>query len=153
MNVNLKIKRRTKRKTQDLLLFSLGIKHGAISEAATISIPYLFHIRKKWGYKCKLIRNYLIQLIEKMSLNSPFNINDFMFLIFDSGQGDADIIFIFGSNQGFPTDYFQIYTIHAQIKKCIPLAFALCSQTKPKELILTYPEKLSNTWQNLLPTF
>ena len=47
VNVSLKIKRRTKKKTQDLLLFSLGIKHGVISEAATISIPYLFHIRKK----------------------------------------------------------------------------------------------------------
>ena len=66
------------------------------------------------------------------------------FLIFDSGQGDADRIFIFGTNQSLqllsqsqnwfgdgtfkvcPQIFFQIYTIHAQINgRILPCIYAL----------------------------
>ena len=91
--------------------------------------------------------------------------------IFDSGQNDADRIFIFGTNQclqllsqsqnwfGDGTfkvcpRYFFKYTLFTfKLTDVYSRAFRLCSQTKPKELIPDYSEKLNNMWQTLLPIF
>ena len=73
------------------------------SEAATINLPALYHIR----------RNIRLQRQANQQLPSPANREDIpelplqyqrsyaneQFFIFDSGQGDADRIFIFGWNK------------------------------------------------------
>ena len=110
-----------------------------MSEAAAINLPALHHIR----------RNIRLQRQANQQLPNPANRDDVpelplkyqrswaieQFLIFESGQGDADRIFIFGTDQSLqllsqsqnwfgdgtfkvcPQMFFQIYTIHAQISE------------------------------------
>ena len=138
-----------------------------MSEAAAINLPALHHIR----------RNIRLQRQANQQLPNPANRDNVpelplkyqrscpieQFLIFDSGQGDADRIFIFGTDQSLqllsqsqnwfgdgtfkvcPQMFFQIYTIHACSPNVCSPTFTLCSQTKPKGLKPDYSEKLNNT--------
>ena len=88
--------------TQDPAQVILGIELEGISEAAAINVPVLRHVR----------RNIRLQRQANQQLPIPANREDVpelplqyqrsyaneQFLIFDSGQGDADRIFIFGTN-------------------------------------------------------
>ena len=89
------------------------------------------------------------------------------FLIFDSGQGDADRIFIFGTNQSLQLlsqsqnwfgdgtfkvclqIFFQIYTIHAHINGRILRCIYVLLPNKTEE---TYT-RLFREVQTLLPIF
>ena len=145
--VRANIKRRAT-ETQNPAQVILRRELGGISEAAAINLPALHHIR----------RNIRLQKQSNQQLPSPANREDVpelplqyqrsyaneQFLIFDSGQGDADRIFIFGTNQSLqllsqsqnwfgdgtfkvcPQIFFQIYTIHAQINgRILPCIYAL----------------------------
>ena len=145
--VRANVKRRAT-ETQDPVQVILGRELGGISEAAAINLPALHHIR----------RNIRLQRQANQQLPIPANREDVpelplqyqrsyaneQFLIFDSGQGDADRIFIFGTNQSLqllsqsqnwfgdgtfkvcPQIFFQIYTIHAQINwRILPCIYAL----------------------------
>ena len=122
-----------------------------------------------------LISNYQIQLIEKMSLNSPININnltpmdsflystvDKVMLIGFSSLKQTKFSNYFHSHKTglvmkllrFVPRYFCRYTLftHKLTDVFFPV-FTLRSQKKPKELIPDHSEKLNNTWQTLLRIF
>ena len=102
VKVRANIKRRAT-ETQDPAQVVLGRELGGISEAGAINLPALHHIR----------RNIWFQWQVNQQLRNPANREDVpelpieyqqswaneQFLIFDSGQGDADRIFIFRTNQ------------------------------------------------------
>ena len=102
VKVRANIKRRAT-ETQDPSQVVLGRELGGISEAGAINLPALHHIR----------RNIWFQRAVNQQLPNPANREDVpelpieyqqswaneQFLIFDSGQGDADRIFIFRTNQ------------------------------------------------------
>ena len=140
-----------------------------MSEAAAINLPTLHLIRK----------NIRLQRQVNQQLPIPANREDVpelqrqlqyqrsyaneQFLIFDSGQGDADRIFIFGTNQSlqllsvtktglvmellrFVPRYFFRYTLFTpKLTDAFSPAFTLCSQKKLKKLIPDYSEKLNST--------
>ena len=99
--VRANIKRRAT-ETQDPAQVILGRELGGISEAAAINFPVLHHIR----------RNIRLQRQANQQLPSPANREDVpelslqyqrsyayeQCLVFDSGQDDADRIFIFGKS-------------------------------------------------------
>ena len=172
--VRANIKRRAT-ETQDPAQVLLGRVLGEISKIAAINLPALHHIR----------RNIRLQRQVNQQVRTPAKREDApesllkyqrsyaneQFLIFDCGQGDADSIFIFGTNQSlqllshpqnwfgdgtfrFAPRYFFRYTLFMhKLTDVFPPAFTLCSQTKPKKLIPDYSEKLNNTWQTLVPIF
>ena len=134
--------------TQVLAQVILEIKLGGISEAGAINLPALHHIR----------RNIRLQRLANQQLPIPADRKDFLelplqyarshaneqFLMFDSGQGDTNRIFIFGPNQSLqlllqsqnwfvdgtlkvcPQIFFQVYTNYAQINgRILPCIYAL----------------------------
>ena len=108
------------------------------SEAAAINFPVLHHIRKIIRLQRQANKQLLSPAkredVPELSLQYQRSYANEQCLIFDSGQSDADRIFIFGTNQSLdllsqsqnwfgdgtfkvrPQIFFQIYTFHAQIK-------------------------------------
>ena len=134
--VRANIKRRAT-ETQDPAQVILGIELGGISEAAAINLPALHHIRRNIRLQRQVNQQLPIPAnredVPELPLQYQRSYANEQFLIFDSGQGDADRISIFGTNQSLqllsqsqnwfgdgtfkvcPQIFFQIYTIHAQI--------------------------------------
>ena len=118
-------------------------------EAAAINLPALRHIRKNIRLQRQANQQLPIAAnredVPELPLQYERSYSNEQFLIFDSGQGDADRTFIFGTNQSLqllsqsqnwfgdgtfndccPQMFLQIYTIHAQINgRILPCICAL----------------------------
>ena len=96
-----KYKRRAT-ETQGPAQVILGIELGGISEVAAIILPALHHIRRNIRLQRQANQQLPIQAnreyVPKLSIQYQRSYANEQFLIFDSGQGDADRIFIFGTN-------------------------------------------------------
>ena len=146
--------------TQDPAQVTLGRELGRISDAAVIDLPALCHIRRN----IQLQEQAYLQLpnpadrkdVPELRLEYQQSCNNEQFVITFLGQGDADRIFIFGTNQSlqlwqwktgslmkflrFVWRYFFRYTL-IMYKLTV---FMLCSQTKQKGFILDYSEKYNS---------
>ena len=132
--VRANIKRRAT-ETQDPAQVILGIELGGISEAAAINLPALHHITRNIRLQRQVNQQLPILAnrdVPELPLRYQRSYANEQFLIFDSGQGDADRIFIFGTNQSLqlllqsqnwfvdgtfkvcPQIFFQIYTIYSR---------------------------------------
>ena len=136
--VRANIKRRAT-ETQDPAQVILGIELGGISEAAAINLPALHHIRRNIRLQRQVNQQLPIPAnredVPELPLQYQRSYANEQFLIFDSGQGDADRVFIFGTNQSLQLlsqsqnwlgdgtfkvclqILFQIYTIQSQINR------------------------------------
>ena len=89
--------------TQDPAQIILGRELGGISEAAAINLPALRHIRRNIRLQRQANQQLPIRANREDVPELPLQYQRFYaneeFLIFDSRQGDADRIFIFGTNQ------------------------------------------------------
>ena len=148
------IKRRAT-ETQDPAQVILGIEFGGISEAAALNLPALRLIRRNIRLQRQANQQLPITAnredVHEIPLQYQRSYANEQFLIFDSGQGDADRISIFGTNQSLqllsqsqswfgdgtfkvcPQIFFQICTIHAQINgRVLPCIYTLLPK-KTKE--------------------
>ena len=168
--VRANIKRRAT-ETRDPAQVILGIELGGISEAAAINLPALHHIRRNIRLQRQVNQQLPIPAnredVPELPLQYQRSYANEQFLIFDSGQGDADRIFIFGTNQSLqllsqsqnwfgdgtfkvcPQIFFQIYTIHAHINGRILRCIYVLLPNKTEE---TYT-RLFREVQTLLPIF
>lgn len=145
--VKASIKRKTET-TNDTCQQILGSELQNISQSAAVNLPQLNSIR----------RNIRAQRQDRNVLPTPLRRQDIpvlpqqyqvtaagdQFLLFDSGVGDAERIFIFATQQGLrllanydhwfmdgtfklcPEVFYQIYTIHAQVNdQILPCIFGL----------------------------
>ena len=89
--------------TQDPAQIILGRELGGISEAAAINLPALRHIRRNIRLQRQANQQLPITANREDVLELPLQYQrsyaNEKFLIFYSGQGDPDRIFIFGTNQ------------------------------------------------------
>ena len=163
---------------QDPAQVILGIALGGISEAAAINLPALHHIRRNIRLQRQVNQQLPIPAnredVPELPLQYQRSYANEQFLIFDSGQGDADRIFIFGTNQSLqllsqsqnwfddgtfkvcPQIFFQIYNIHAQINGCMLPCIYVMLPNKTEETytrLFSEVEHVANSPTDILMDF
>ena len=148
-------------------------------EAAAINLPALCHMRRDIRLQRQANQQLPSQAnredVPGLPLQYQRSYANEQFLIFNSGQGDADRIFIFGTNQSLqllsqsqkwfgdgtfkvcPQIFFQIYTIRAQINGCIlPCIYALFlnkTEETYTRLIREVEQRVANSTTDVLMDF
>ena len=146
---------------------------GGTPEAAPSTQELCIKQEEICGCKGKLISNYQIKLIEKITLKSPSNVNDlapmnsFLYstvdkvMLIEFSSLETSLQLLSQSQNWFgmellrfaPRYSFRSTLFMYTLTNVFSTAFTLFSKTKSKKLILDYLEKLNNTWQTLLPIF